>query len=234
MNHAREPAQTPAGTHRQRQAAATKETITRSALTLFAEQGYARTTIEAIARHARVSVATVYAVFGSKRQILLEVRRLWFREAELTGFVEQALVEPDAAVRLTLAARWIRHQLEVGATISLIIDEAIRSDPNVARMWCALRLVADDTIGRVIGGVADQLTPGLSQPRAVDIVWALSRAAIYRELVGERCWTPAEYEEWLATALRQQLLSGSPASATVSAPASDREDQTRVGFFHRA
>jgi AcrR family transcriptional regulator len=196
----------PMGTHRQRQAAATRETITRAALTLFAEHGYARTTIEAIARHARVSVATVYAVFGSKRQILVEIRRLWFREAELSGYVEQALAEPDATTRLALAARWIRHQLEVGATISLIIDEAIRAEPNVAHMWSALRLVADDTISRVIGGVTDQLAPGVSPARAVDIVWALSRAAVYRELIAERGWAPEEYERWLAATLRQQLL----------------------------
>lgn len=204
------------GTHRQRQAAATKETITRAALTLFAEHGYSRTTIEAIARHARVSVGTVYAVFGSKRQILVEIRRLWFREAELSGFVEQALAEPDAAVRLALAACWIRHQLEVGATISLIIDEAIRSEPNVARMWSTLRLVADDTISRVIGGVADQLVSGVPASRAVDIVWALSRAAVYRELIDERGWTPDEYERWLAATLRQQLLGSDESPAAMS------------------
>ena len=209
MNQSPELARPTAGTHRQRQAAATKETITRTALTLFAEMGYTRTTVEAIARHARVSVATVYGVFGSKRQILVEIRRLWFREAELSGFVERALAEPDAAARLALAACWIRHQLEVGATISLIIDEAIRSDPNVARVWSALRLVADDTISRVIGGIADQLGPGVSPRRAADIVWALSRAAVYRELIDEREWTPDEYEQWLAATLHQQLLGRS-------------------------
>jgi AcrR family transcriptional regulator len=206
VNQSPEAAAPTAGTHRQRQAAATKETIVRAALSLFAEQGYARTTIEAIARNARVSPATVYAVFGSKRQVLVEIRRLWFREAELSGYIERALAEPDAAARLTLAARWIRHQLEVGATISMIIDEAVRSEPNVARMWSALRLVADDTVSRVIGGVADQFVPGVSVSRAVDIMWALSRAAVYRELTGERGWTPDEYERWLAATLRQQLL----------------------------
>ena len=206
MNQSSEAAALTAGTLRQRQAAATKETIIRAALSLFAEQGYARTTIEAIARNARVSPATVYAVFGSKRQVLVEIRRLWFREAELSGYIERALAEPDAAARLTLAARWIRHQLEVGAAISIIIDEAVRSEPNVARMWSALRLVADDTVSRVIGGVADQFAPGVSVSRAVDIMWALSRAAVYLELTGERGWTPDEYERWLAATLRQQLL----------------------------
>jgi AcrR family transcriptional regulator len=207
-----------ATTHRQRQAAATKEAIARAALALFAERGYARTTVEAIARRARVSGATVYAVFGSKRQILVEIRRLWFRESDLSGYVEQALAEADAAARLTLAARWIRHQLEVGATISLVIDEAIRSEPDVARMWDALRLVADETIGRVIGGVAEQLAPGVSAPRAVDIVWALSRAAVYRELTSQRGWTPDQYEHWLAATLRQQLLGRDESPANAGEP----------------
>jgi hypothetical protein len=29
---------------------------------------------------------------------------------------------------------------------------------------------------------------------------------VYRELTGERGWTPDEYERWLAATLRQQLL----------------------------
>src|SRR5258708_12496846 len=44
---------------------------------LFAERGYATTTVEAIASGAGVAVDTVYAIFGSKREVLrslLDVR----------------------------------------------------------------------------------------------------------------------------------------------------------------
>ncbi|WP_158230459.1 TetR/AcrR family transcriptional regulator [Pseudofrankia asymbiotica] len=194
------------GTLRQRQAAATRESIARAALALFTERGYARTTIDEIARTARVSAASVYAIFGSKREVLREIRRVWFRDADLAGLVQAALAEPDAASRLVLAARWIRHQLEVGATISMIVDEATRADPKVAEMWEGLRVAADDRITEVISGISDQLAPGVSTRSAVDVVWALSRGAVYRELIDTRGWKPDQYERWLSATLRQQLL----------------------------
>jgi AcrR family transcriptional regulator len=195
----------PAG-HRQRQAAATRETIVRAALALFAAQGYARTTVEDIARAARVSVQTVYAIFGSKRQILVDLRTLWFREADLNHLVEQAMDESDAKRRLSLAAHWISRQLETGATISTVIEEAIRSDDRVAETWSALRLTADKRIHAVLAGIEGELTKGVDLESAVDVVWALSRASVYRELTESRGWTPERYEQWLAATLHQQLL----------------------------
>jgi hypothetical protein len=35
---------------------------------------------------------------------------------------------------------------------------------------------------------------------------SLDRPEIYAELVFDRGWSPEEYEEWLATTLKQQLL----------------------------
>jgi TetR/AcrR family transcriptional regulator, regulator of autoinduction and epiphytic fitness len=194
------------GSLRQRQAAMTRETMISAALALFSEQGYARTTIEQIARRARVSVPTVYAVFGSKRELLAEIRRKWFREADVSQLVERALAEPDASVRLGITAEWIRRQLETGATISMVIEEAIRADPKVASKWSTLRLVADERMTAVIEGIAGQLRNGVSVVSAVEVVWALSRAAVYREFTVQQKWPPDRYQRWLADTLRQQLL----------------------------
>jgi AcrR family transcriptional regulator len=191
---------------RQRQAAATRETVVRAALERFADQGYARTTVEDIARAARVSVQTVYAIFGSKRQILVDLRKLWFREADVTHLVDAALQESDPERRLLLTARWIRHQHEVGGTISMVIEEAIRADQRVAETWTTLRSVADERIHAVIAGIRPALIEDLDVDSAVAVVWALSRAAVYRELTEVRGWTPDRYEHWLGLSLHQQLL----------------------------
>ncbi|MCS2149967.1 TetR/AcrR family transcriptional regulator [Scandinavium manionii] len=57
---------------REQQKALRRRTISQSALTLFAHQGFQATTMEQIARTAAVSVPTVFAYFGSKQEILLE------------------------------------------------------------------------------------------------------------------------------------------------------------------
>jgi hypothetical protein len=54
--------------------------------------------------------------------------------------------------------------------------------------------------------MASDLRPGLSAERAAEIFLALTLAEIYDTLVRQRGWTPDEYEAWLTTLLRQQLL----------------------------
>ena len=58
---------------RQRQAVDTRRRIIAAARSLFASQGYAATTLEAIAEMADVSPKTLGAVFGSERALLAEV-----------------------------------------------------------------------------------------------------------------------------------------------------------------
>jgi AcrR family transcriptional regulator len=58
---------------RQRKAQVTRARVLDSAEALFIRDGYAATTITAIAEEADVAVQTVYAVFGNKRAILTEL-----------------------------------------------------------------------------------------------------------------------------------------------------------------
>ncbi len=58
---------------REQQKEMRKQAISQAAVALFATQGYQDTTIEQIAREARVSVPTVFKYFGSKQEIVLEM-----------------------------------------------------------------------------------------------------------------------------------------------------------------
>jgi len=60
-------------TRRERKALATRRRILDAAETLFVRDGYAATTIAAIAIEADAAVQTVYAVFGTKRAVLTEL-----------------------------------------------------------------------------------------------------------------------------------------------------------------
>jgi AcrR family transcriptional regulator len=59
---------------RREQAAATRQAILEAAERLFSERGYIGTSVAEIAAEARVAVKTVYAVFGTKVEVL---RALW-------------------------------------------------------------------------------------------------------------------------------------------------------------
>src|SRR4028118_1019421 len=60
-------------TRRQAQSAETRRQIVEAARGLFAEHGYAGTTMEMLAQAAGVAVETVYAIFGNKRAILVRL-----------------------------------------------------------------------------------------------------------------------------------------------------------------
>ena len=63
-------------TRRAQKALATRRRILEAAETLFTRDGYAATTITAIAGQADVAVQTVYAVFGTKRAVLSKLLAL--------------------------------------------------------------------------------------------------------------------------------------------------------------
>ena len=50
------------------------------------------------------------------------------------------------------------------------------------------------------------LSPGLDVDRATDILWTLIHPNVWQLLVGERGWTPEQYEQWFADAACSQLL----------------------------
>jgi TetR/AcrR family transcriptional regulator, regulator of autoinduction and epiphytic fitness len=194
--------------YRQLQAQATRELIASSARLLFARDGYGATTIEAIAAKAGVAVQTVYASFGSKKAILASIRQAWLRESRVSELSDRALREPDAARRLEIAADWTRRQWEGGIDVIFIYQGAATSSPEMA----AERRAVLDGRKRAVAKFMQEfarvaaLAPGMDFRRATDVFWALTMPGLYGELVLERGWSPARYQQWLADTLKQQLL----------------------------
>lgn len=196
--------------YRQKQALATRDRIARAARQLFAQRGYHAATIEAIAGAAGVAVPTVYAIFGSKKAILAEIRQLWLKDSQVPELAAEALAEPDPGRRLELAARWTRNQVERGYDVITIYEEAARADPEMARVWASVLKQRDGAITRFVGSLAPRLKRGLDVKTAVDLVWALERPEVFRELVIVRRWSLDRYETWLAETLKEQLLGKPP------------------------
>jgi AcrR family transcriptional regulator len=94
-------------TYRRQQAAATKERIAEAVRTLFATQGFSATSMETIAAEAGVAVRTVYAAFGTKREILSFICEQWLERARARERAQAVLVEPDPRRRIHGAASWL-------------------------------------------------------------------------------------------------------------------------------
>jgi AcrR family transcriptional regulator len=202
--------------YRQLQAEETKRRIARAARRLFAEQGYARTSMAAVAEAAGVAVRTVYAAFGTKQAILAAICDQWLAEAEVFALRDQALAEPDAVRRLALLARLNRQQWERGGDVVVLLEAAATTDRNVARMLAGWKAGRGQAQAEIVAGMADRLTSGLDAATASAVLRGLSAAEVYRELVVGTGWSPDRYEQWLAALLARELLGVPNAARTTS------------------
>ena len=194
------------GGHRQRQAEETRLQIAQAARSLFAERGYAATTIAAIAEEADIPAPTIYSAFGSKAKILEKITQIWMTDAQTGSIAEASLAEPDPAQQLRMFAELNRRQLEVGSDVVAIYQEAARSDPQMAAVLDGVLASREGEIRKLIRAIKPHLKAGLSIDAALDACLALSVPEIYRTLM-ERDWTPRRYQTWLGDLLVDQLLS---------------------------
>ncbi|MGH2381469.1 MAG: TetR/AcrR family transcriptional regulator [Candidatus Limnocylindria bacterium] len=198
--------------HRQRQARDTRARVVAAARALFAQFGYAATTIQAIAAESGVAVPTIYDAFKSKRGILEAARLVMLEESQIPALMAEADRASDPGIKLDLTARWVRQQMERSYDVIQAFREASRADPDAAADHRRILDRRARTLRRFIATLAADLAPGISPRTATDLPWAFSNEELYRELVIERGWSADRFEHWLASTLRAQLLGGQTSS----------------------
>jgi AcrR family transcriptional regulator len=184
-----------------------------AARALFLERGYQATTIEAISERSDVPTATVYRLFSSKLGILKALL-----DTSIAGDEQPVAVQerPEVAARFTEAdpLRLVAGLAEVTTAINERTSDVYRvlvgaagSDPAAAELLDEIRRQRDRGQGRIARTLARTraLKPGLRERDAADLIHALMSPEVYRLFVVDRGWTPARYEQWLSTALVQQL-----------------------------
>jgi AcrR family transcriptional regulator len=199
---------------RRQQAAATRQGILEAAERLFERRGYPATTMEQVAAEAGVSLKTVYVVFATKSGLL---RALWDLrlkgDQEDPGVAErpwyrEVLEEPDPGRQLRGNARNARLVKQRIAGVLKVLRSAAPVDPDAEALW---RLIQNDFYANqrvVVESVAAKgaLRPGLDVARATDLLWTLNHPDVWLLLVGERGWTPGQWERWFADTACTQLL----------------------------
>jgi AcrR family transcriptional regulator len=199
---------------RQEQAASTRSSILEAAQRLFEEQGYAATTMEAIAAEAGVALKTVYVAFATKSGLL---RALW--DLLLKGDEDDAAVrerpwyrelldEPDPARQLRLTARNSRIVKQRIAGLLEVIRDASPIDADIAALWNLIQTDFHDNQRVIVESLHKKrgLRPGLGVARATDILWTLNHPDVWLLLVDKRGWTPEQFERWFAETTCAQLL----------------------------
>src|SRR5882724_2937662 len=130
---------------RQQQAAATRAQILAAAQTLFERQGYAATTMAAIAGEAGVALKTVYLAFETKSGLLRALWHLLLRGDDNRTPVgerewyQEVLDESDPVRKLRLNARNSRAVKERAGALLAVIASAAPLDDDTAALWRAIQ-----------------------------------------------------------------------------------------------
>src|SRR5438876_9912747 len=130
---------------RREQAAATRREILDAAQRLFERQGYAATSMSAIAAEAGVALKTVYVAFETKSGLLRALWHLLLRgdEADVPipdrGWYREVLDEADPERAMRMGARNARLVKERAGALMAVIRSAADSDPDIEGLWSRIQ-----------------------------------------------------------------------------------------------
>ena len=200
-------------TSRRREAAArTRTAILDAALHLFTGQGYAATSMTAIAERAGVALDTVYASVGRKPQLarlLIETAISGTSEAIPAGerdYVQAIQAAPDAETKIVIYASAMRVIAGRLAPVLGIIQQAGPGEPELAALWHEIAERRAANMRRFAADLAAVTTLRVDLDEAADIVWATNAPELYQLLISQRGWSPERYEHFLADTWRRLLL----------------------------
>lgn len=201
-------------TRRREQARQTRRAILNAAGKLFVDPGYAATPLTAVAAEAGVAIQTVYAAFGSKRQLLSELidvtiagddEPLALPDRQFAADI-RALTDPRAKL-----ARYAQHLTDVHtrqADVMIALAGAATADPDAAAIWRknveerrqGMTMFAEDLAAS--GG----LRPGHDANSAADVLWLAMDVRNYDWLVRQCGWSPEQYQRWYVDTVAAAIL----------------------------
>jgi AcrR family transcriptional regulator len=195
---------TPLKSYRQEQADATRLRIALAAQGLFARDGYATTSIEAIAREAGVATRTVYVAFGAKREMLNVICERWLERAGARELARAILADPDPVGRVRGAARWLTVLYSTDFDVARILDAASDEDSETRALLRSKLRGRNRVMNELVASVKEHLVLPLADAQSV--YRAFAATSVYGELVVDSGWPPDRFENWLADILSGQLL----------------------------
>ncbi len=192
---------------RERKAQLTRDEILLAARRLFAERGYARTSVRDIAHAAGVSPQTVYDSVGSKQALVAALNDLIDREAGI-GAIVQRLGETDDPHELaTVSARITRAILEHCEDILHALVTGAAAEPELAavlaegqrRHVAGTRQIVDRL--RELDALSDA-----DPDAAADTLAAVTDVRFALVLQESYGWSPERLERWMAATSATLLL----------------------------
>jgi AcrR family transcriptional regulator len=195
---------------RERRAQLTRDEILGAARRLFAERGYARTSVRDVAKAAGVSAQTVYDSVGSKQALVSSLNDLIDAEAGIAALARAAAESEDPGEVAATNARITRSILEHCGDIIHALVTGAAAEPELAAVLAEGQRRHVEGAGRVVAVLRglDALGP-IDPDEAVETLAAITDirfALVVQESYG---WSLDRLEGWMAETSRRLLLGQS-------------------------
>jgi AcrR family transcriptional regulator len=188
---------------REQQAQQTRDEILAAARRLFAERGYARTSVRDIAAAAAVSAQTVYDSIGSKQALVARLNDLIDVEAGVSDLAGAAFAAGDRDALTAVGARITRTIVERCGDILTALVTGAASEPALDEV------LAEGHRRHVAGAAATAARLGVDgvDPEAIAAATDFRLAMLLRDTYG---WDLDRIEAWMTAAVRAVVASAPP------------------------
>jgi AcrR family transcriptional regulator len=194
---------------RRDQAEATRARIAEAARRVFVERGWTATRVRDVAAEAGVSEASVFAIHGNKAGLakaLVDSVDLSADIPRLMSELKEAEGNPSAQVAAMVGMD--RRLFEGGSDLITLMQEAQRSDPDVAAAYVEGRSRGDESRRRMFATWPKKaFRKGVTPESARDVYAAMCNVDVYRVLTEERGWDADRVEQWWRDSLVRLLLA---------------------------
>jgi AcrR family transcriptional regulator len=200
-------------TTRNKRTEVTRQAIRDAARRLFAEQGFAGTSVHQLAAEAGVALRTIYLAFGSKQGVLIDLVLTIGLDAGLADEAPNFSAEvTDPRQLIGAMARYRRNLYERGSDVIAMLREGAAAEPELK---AALELGLGTSRAAFQGlcmrlQALGALRPGTDIDEAAGHALVLASDDGHDELVRRRGWSYDRYERWLTSALEEALLGTPP------------------------
>jgi AcrR family transcriptional regulator len=199
---------------RREQARAQRLKVLQAARRRFLDDGYAPTTLAAIAGDAGVSVQMIYKSFKNKPGVLKAVFDFSVAgDDEPVPSIERdhadrLRAEPDPRTKLEIFATHMAESMPRAGPVFLLARAAAAVEPEIDALLADWRAGQLAGLGMLASHLEEggHLRHGLSPERARDLLWTLNSTEVYELLVLERGWSNRAYRDFLAQSMIAALL----------------------------
>lgn len=192
------------------QARRTRAAVLDAAAACFLRDGYAATTMKAIAAEAGVSLQTVFSQGNKVALLLAAVDRGVVGDDEPDPLREREpfrqTMTGGKTERLAALAALARDYERTAEPILRVFRQAAGVDAEIAAHWSEYQRRSYADMRLLVGGFGPLLREDLDIDRATDIFWAVFLGDTSDLLRLSRGWTLDEYIAWMLDAIDRLLL----------------------------